>query len=114
MEFGYCNCVLPCNFCWVMEQTGSGPPPCWCGPSTGGPVPEPSPPGPLEVQEGVGAAGQGRATPCWWCAPRPSPGRGSGGTKMCRQLSFTVGLVMFTSACLHSRRDTLCRLFSQA
>ena len=34
--------------------------------------------------------------------------------EMCRQLRFTVGLIMLTSACLLSRRDTLCRLFSQA
>ena len=44
MEFGYCICLLICNFCWVVEQAWPGPPPWWCGPSTGGPVPEPIPP----------------------------------------------------------------------
>ena len=30
-----------------------------------------SPPGPLEVHEGLGAAGRGRAAPCWGVPPGP-------------------------------------------
>ena len=105
MEFGYCICVLTCNFCWVVEH-GLVHHPGGVVPALGNQcqnqIPSWAPGGP----RGVGCCRTGSCSTLLGCAPRPPPERGSGDTE-CADISVLFGTVVIVYVSLSAKTDEL-------
>ena len=106
MEFGYCICLLSCNFCGWWSRHSLVPHPGGVVLALGDQCQNQFPPRAPGGPWGVGCCRTGLCSTLLRCASRPPPERGCGDTE-CADISVLFGTVVSVYVSLSAKTDEL-------